>query len=58
MANCQPGMRTVRCRPAGFEKYFRHEIRSGAAEPFYEKLALQLLGIDKRRAVKQDRTEI
>ncbi len=40
----------------GFEKYFLHKIRSGTAEPFYEKLALQVLGIDKLRAVKQDKT--
>lgn len=39
----------------GFEKYFMHKIRAGAAEPFYEKLALQVLGIDKLRAVKQDK---
>ena len=38
----------------GFEKYFLHKIRSGTAEPIYEKLALQVLGIDKLRAVKQD----
>lgn len=40
----------------GFEKYFLHKIRSGTAEPFYEKLALQVLGIGKLRAVKQDKT--
>ncbi|MCP8885164.1 FAD-dependent oxidoreductase [Devosia sp. XJ19-1] len=40
----------------GFEKYFLHKIRAGTAEPFYEKLALQVLGIDKLRAVKQDKT--
>lgn len=38
----------------GFEKYFMHKMRSGHSEPFYEKLALQMLGIDKLKAVKQD----
>lgn len=40
----------------GFEKYFLHKIRSGTAEPLYEKLVLQVLGIEKLRAVKQDKT--
>ncbi len=35
-----------------FEKYFLHKIRSGVSEPFYERLALQVLGIDKLKAVK------
>ncbi len=35
----------------GFEKYFLHKMRSGRSEPFYEKLALQVLGIDKLKAV-------
>lgn len=34
----------------GFEKYFLHKIRSGRSEPFYEKLALQVLGIEKLKA--------
>ncbi len=34
-----------------FEKYFLHKIRSGRSEPFYEKLAMQALGIDKLKAV-------
>ncbi|UJW85023.1 NAD(P)/FAD-dependent oxidoreductase [Devosia sp. SL43] len=46
----------VHAAKVGFEKYFLHKIRSGTAEPFYEKLALQVLGIDKLRAVKQDKT--
>lgn len=46
----------VHAAKIGFEKYFLHKIRSGTAEPFYEKLALQVLGIDKLRAVKQDKT--
>jgi sulfide:quinone oxidoreductase len=33
----------------GFEKYFLHKVRSGESEPFYEKLALHVLGIKKLR---------
>ncbi len=38
----------------GFEKYFLRKIRLGKSEPFYERLALQALGIDK---LKQTHTE-
>jgi len=38
----------------GFEKYFLRKIRSGQSEPFYEKLALQVMGIDKLRSVQFD----
>ena len=31
----------------GFEKYFLHKIRRGTSETFYEKLALEVLGIQK-----------
>ena len=34
----------------GFEKYFLRKIRIGKSEPFYEKLALQALGIDKLKS--------
>ncbi|MCO6177507.1 MULTISPECIES: NAD(P)/FAD-dependent oxidoreductase [Ciceribacter] len=44
----------VHAAKIGFEKYFLHKIRSGRSEPFYEKLALQVLGIDKLKAVKFD----
>ena len=44
----------VHTAKVGFEKYFLHKMRSGHSEPFYEKLALQALGIDKLKAVKQD----
>lgn len=33
----------------GFEKYFLRKIRKGESEPFYEKLALHVLGIKKLR---------
>jgi sulfide:quinone oxidoreductase len=46
----------VHAAKIGFEKYFLHKVRSGAAEPFYEKLALQILGIDKLKAVEHDTT--
>ena len=38
----------------GFEKYFISKMKSGNSEPFYEKLALQVLGIDKLKEVKSD----
>jgi sulfide:quinone oxidoreductase len=44
----------VHAAKVGFEKYFIHKIKSGTSEPFYEKLALQMLGIDKLKAVTQD----
>ncbi len=33
----------------GFEKYFIHKVRRGESEPFYERLALHVLGIKKLR---------
>lgn len=44
----------VHAAKIGFEKYFLRKIRSGKSEPFYEKLALQALGIDKLKTVKLD----
>ncbi|MGV8936087.1 MAG: NAD(P)/FAD-dependent oxidoreductase [Allorhizobium sp.] len=44
----------VHAAKIGFEKYFLHKVRAGKSEPFYEKLALQMLGIDKLKAVKFD----
>ncbi len=37
----------VHAAKIGFEKYFLHKLRRGASEPFYEKLALDMLGIGK-----------
>jgi len=34
----------------GFEKYFLSRVRSGKAAPFYEKLALDVMGIDKLKS--------
>lgn len=45
----------VHAAKIGFEKYFLHKIRSGTSEPYYEKLALQILGIDKLKAVTHDK---
>lgn len=44
----------VHAAKIGFEKYFLHKIRSGTSEPFYEKLALKVLGIDKLKEVRMD----
>jgi sulfide:quinone oxidoreductase len=48
--------RWVHAAKIGFEKYFLHKVRTGKSEPFYEKLALQALGIDKLKAVKFEET--
>ncbi len=37
----------VHAAKVGFERYFLHKIRNGEAEPFYERLALKVLGIEK-----------
>ena len=44
--------RWVHAAKIGFEKYFLRKIRMGQSEPFYEKLALKALGIDKLKAIK------
>ena len=36
----------------GFEKYFLRKVRTGVSEPFYEKLALQALGLGKLKDIK------
>ena len=40
----------VHLAKVGFEKYFLAKIRRGESEPFYEKLALELMGIHKLKA--------
>jgi sulfide:quinone oxidoreductase len=47
----------VHAAKIGFEKYFLHKIRLGKSEPFYERLALQALGIDKLKAITLDRVD-
>lgn len=41
----------------GFEKYFLRKIRMGKSEPFYERLALQALGIDKLKSTHHEPEE-
>ena len=41
----------VHTAKVAFEKYFLHKMRAGTSEPYYEKLALQALGIGKLKAV-------
>jgi sulfide:quinone oxidoreductase len=40
----------VHLAKVGFEKYFLGKVRRGESEPFYEKLALDLLGVNKLKA--------
>jgi len=35
----------------GFEKYFLRKVRKGTSEPYYEKAAMKMLGIDKLKEV-------
>ncbi|MDH4441269.1 MAG: FAD/NAD(P)-binding oxidoreductase [Rhizobium sp.] len=44
----------VHAAKIGFEKYFLYKVKLGKSEPFYEKLALQALGIDKLKAIRFD----
>ena len=41
----------VHAAKIGFEKYFIRKMRKGESEPFYEKAALQMLGIGKLKRV-------
>jgi sulfide:quinone oxidoreductase len=38
----------------GFEKYFLRKIRQGKSDTFYEKLALDILGINKLKAIREE----
>jgi sulfide:quinone oxidoreductase len=42
----------------GFEKYFLRKIRMGKSEPFYERLALQALGIDKLKSTHKETGDV
>ncbi len=46
--------RWVHLAKIGFEKYFLRKIRKGETEPFYEKLALHMLGVKKLRFDKEN----
>ena len=39
----------------GFEKYFIRKMRTGESEPFYKSMALNMLGIEKLKAVQPDK---
>ena len=43
----------VHLAKVGFEKYFMRKLRQGKSEPFYESLALKVLGIDKLKETKK-----
>jgi sulfide:quinone oxidoreductase len=43
----------VHLAKVGFEKYFLRKIRQGKSEPFYESLALKVLGIEKLKEIKK-----
>ncbi|MDE2356508.1 MAG: FAD-dependent oxidoreductase [Alphaproteobacteria bacterium] len=40
----------VHLAKAGFEKYFLAKVKRGESEPFYEKLALELMGVRKLKS--------
>ena len=44
----------VHAAKIGFEKYFLRKMRKGESEPFYESVALNLLGIEKLKAARAD----
>ncbi len=41
----------VHLAKVGFEKYFLRKIKKGTSEPFYEKLAMEAMGINKLKKV-------
>lgn len=43
----------VHLAKVGFEKYFLRKIKKGTSEPFYEKLAMSAMGINKLKEVKK-----
>jgi sulfide:quinone oxidoreductase len=44
----------VHAAKIGFERYFLRKIRQGKSETFYEKLALDMLGISKLKEIHED----
>jgi sulfide:quinone oxidoreductase len=44
----------VHAAKIGFEKYFLKKIRQGKSETFYEKLALDVLGIGKVKEIRKE----
>lgn len=45
--------RWVHLAKIAFEKYFLRKIRMGKSEPFYERIAMRALGIEKLKATKR-----
>lgn len=45
--------RWVHLAKIAFEKYFLRKIRMGQSEPFYERIAMRALGIDKLKATRR-----
>jgi sulfide:quinone oxidoreductase len=43
----------VHVAKVGFEKYFMRKLKMGKSEPFYESLALKVMGIDKLKETHQ-----
>ena len=43
----------VHLAKVAFEKYFLRKVRKGTSEPFYEKLAMQMLGINKLKETQK-----
>jgi sulfide:quinone oxidoreductase len=46
----------VHAAKIAFEKYFLFKVRRGISEPFYERFAMQALGIEKLKAIKVSKT--
>ena len=44
----------VHAAKIGFEKYFLRKMRKGESEPFYQLIALNMLGIEKLKEIKVD----
>ncbi len=44
----------VHIAKVGFEKYFIRKMKSGKSEPFYEKAAMKLLGLNKLKEISKD----
>jgi sulfide:quinone oxidoreductase len=49
--------RWVHVAKVGFERYFLRKVRNGRSVPFYEKLALHMMGIDKLKSERPTITE-
>ncbi len=47
--------RWVHYAKIAFEKYFLRKVRKGESEPFYERLALEAMGLRKLKIIKPDK---